>query len=115
MRFHQETVREGEYLGPVDWTFNFHDRDSERCMGTDNIQRRVERFKTIEEGDEVTTDGGWPRVGWGRVIQIGMYDGWPAWSPTPCVLKTGTLGSEWKPWYSITDVRKKEVNTEKEG
>lgn len=43
----------------------------------------------------VTTDGGWPRCGWGDVLDVGMYDGWPYWKPVPSVYSRGPLGGEW--------------------
>jgi hypothetical protein len=105
MKFRQVTERIGEYLGPVDWDYDFNCCLS--TMGEANVQKHIERFKQIELGDEVTTYGGWPRIGWGEVLQIGMYDGWPWWKPTPSVLKVGVFGGEWEPWHSITNVRKK--------
>lgn len=91
MKTYTETRREGEYLGPIDWA----GRDA-WCVQLDDQQ--VGWLRAIEEKPEeyeVTTDGGWPRVGWRRVIRVGMYDGWPYWKPGPALLVSGMFGSEW--------------------
>jgi hypothetical protein len=97
------TVRyEGENLGPIDWNYDF----AKYGRGGD-----VERLRQLMSGGEweATTDGGWPRCGWGRVLDIGMYDGWPHWSPTPSVYITSWMGGSWHPYYSLTDIRKVEA------
>lgn len=104
--------RIGEYLGPVDWSYDFASHDwSDRRGGINphRITEQVERLRAIADGLdhgqgwEATTDGGWPRVGWKRVIRVGMYDGWPHWRPVPSVQIAGVLGSEWHQFYAIAD------------
>jgi hypothetical protein len=94
----------GEYLGPVDWSYDFTQYGiSERCVESGKAMLR-----DLESGGEweATTDGGWPRVGWHRVIRVGMYDGWPYWKPVPSVQVIGTLGSEWHSWSCLSEIRK---------
>lgn len=109
MRSYQKTVYEGEYLGPVDWSYDFRQHDwstNKGGMNPEITQSRIDMLRRLETGEwEATTDGGWPRVGWGKVLKVGMYDGWPHWKPIPSVYINGTLGGSWHPFYSITEVR----------
>lgn len=103
------TEQVGEHLGPIDWTYDFAAHGWTESHGGINpalIPAMIERLKQLEHGEwQATTDGGWPRCGWGKVIAVGMYDGWPHWKPTPSVLICSPLGSSWHPWYSVTDIR----------
>jgi hypothetical protein len=38
-----------------------------------------------------------------------MYDGWPYWKPTPAILTSGPLGSEWHFFYDIVGVEKRSI------
>lgn len=93
------TVREGELLGPIDWNFDFREFYKDiypaACNGEkaheNHFQRAMAILRMLEaEPDkyEATTDGGWPRCGWGSIAHVGMYDGWPYWKPTPSVFIT---------------------------
>ena len=106
MKFRTEIVREGEYLGPIDWSFDF---TQFYTVNPEILKRGTDMLRELEAGGdwEATTDGGWPRFGWGQVLQVGMYDGWPFWKPVPSVRTTSVFGSEWHPWYSITEIRKR--------
>jgi hypothetical protein len=106
-------VREGELLGPIDWDYDFaaHGSGQGGSMFPKRLQENIERLRTLEAGIargevwEATTDGGVPRCGWGRVLAIGMYDGWPYWQPVPSVLIAGSLGAEWSSVSSLSDIR----------
>ena len=111
--------REGEYLGPVDWSFDF-EKFCESFYNCSAAQRHVqmltralETLHTLEDhlGEyEATTYGGWPRCGWGEVLKVGMYDGWPYWKPVPSVcIRSWIGGGVWSAFSSITDVRKRNV------
>lgn len=106
MRHETQTVRVGEYLGPVDWSFDF----AGHCGGRhpEDATKKTEMLRQLSEGGEweATTDGGWPRVGWQRVLEVGMYDGWPYWRPVPSVLLTGVLRPEWHSFDSLTDINR---------
>jgi hypothetical protein len=109
MKTRNVTERIGECLGPVDWSHDFAQyfanwsiRDKEQY-----VQRHVDWLRQIAESPdsyEVTTDGGCPKIGWHRVLDVGMYDGWPYWRPVPSVCLLGTLGAEWHAFHNITGV-----------
>lgn len=109
MKTRTVTERIGEYLGPVDWSYDFAQHNWSGSRGGINPEvgkKSLETLRLLEaepEAYEATIDGGWPKIGWKRVLKVGMYDGWPFWKPTPSVLLSGPLGAEWHPWYSITD------------
>jgi hypothetical protein len=101
--------REGEYMGPVDWSYDFT-QHFKTCGVRDldaYIAEKVEWLRKLEQHPdkyEATTDGGSPKFGWFRVLRVGMYDGWPHWRPVPAVLTAGPLGPEWHHFYSITGI-----------
>lgn len=107
--------REGELLGPVDWS---HDFESDQYFGgycgrdkAEHIAKIVGWLRTLSENQEgyrASTYGGWPRI-FQDVIHVGMYDGWPHWKPTPSVgLYSRVLGViEWQPFYALTGIEKK--------
>lgn len=110
MKTRQVTEYIGEDVGPVDWNYDFFSHFSGFC-GSDKesyCAKHVERLRLLCNGEEweATTYGGWPRCGWGRVLKVCMYDGWPYWRPVPSVLTHGTLGGEWHPFCAITNIRR---------
>lgn len=114
MKFRQETVREGELLGPVDYTYDFLSHFSGYCCSDARKQEycdaAVKLLREIEAEPDaflVTTDGGWPRCGWSKVVAVGMYDGWPYWRPVPSVARQTSLGMEWCAFSSITSAERK--------
>lgn len=115
MRTYTQTVREGERVGDVDWSYDFRQHFNNYCTtdaGRDEIcARSVDRFRAIADaiaaGKRVraTTDGGWPRCGFCEVLDIGMYDGWPYWRPVPSVLMRGAIGgATWRSFCALTDM-----------
>jgi hypothetical protein len=113
MKTRTVTERVGEYLGPVDWTYDFRQHFDSYCTDDAGRQAACERaVATLKELElhpelyEVTTYGGWPRCGWGRIVWIGMYDGWPYWKPVPTVAYSTFLGVETACFNNITSVRK---------
>jgi hypothetical protein len=117
MRTRMVEEREGEYLGPVDWSYDFTQHDWHGASGGVNpavtasateLLRKIEGGIAAGEEWWATTDGGWPRCGWKRVVQVGMYDGWPFWRPTPSLLLSGMFGGEWASWYNITEAERRE-------
>ncbi len=112
------TVREGELLGPIDWDFDFREFYKDvypaACNGEESHENHFQRAMTIlrmleAEPDkyEATTDGGWPRCGWGSIVHIGMYDGWPYWKPMPSVFITSWHVGDWHGFHNIHDIRVK--------
>ncbi len=99
MRTETRTVSVGEYLGPVDWD----NLDKCRMPALTEEQRGWLRdLEANTDAYQATTDGGWPRFCWHPVLNVGMYDGWPYWSPGPAVQTLGPLGPEWHWAYSLT-------------
>lgn len=70
---------------PLDWDYDFHQHDWDHAGSTNPevIRCNVEMLRQLDNGlkngykFEVTTDGGSPRVGWGRVIRLEMGYPWP--------------------------------------
>ncbi len=112
MRTRTETIREGEKVGEVDWSYNFRQHFNNYATSDDRRDKicaeSVQRFREIADlhaaGIEVlaTADGGCPKFGFNEVIDVGMYDGWPYWQPTPSVRTRGPLGPEWRSFCSLT-------------
>lgn len=109
MRTETRTVTIGEKVGPIDWNYDFRQHYSTPTRGgwnPERMERDIVRLRRIAEAIDAgkrvmaTTDGGWPRVGWYPVTDIGMHDGWPYWRPVPSV----QLGSEWHSFASLTSI-----------
>jgi hypothetical protein len=101
VRYETRTERIGEALGPIDWD----SPEFEKLGGGRGSAKFREMAEAHAAGKrvEVTTDGGWPRVGWHELIRCEMYDGWPFWRPVPSFQSMGPLGPEWHPFYAVTD------------
>lgn len=117
MRYETRTERIGEDVGPIDWSHpmiaaELAKKISNPCRTDNGMSYRAPLLDLLREvekspGDyEATTDGGWPKVGWGEVLAVRMYDGWPYWRPTPSVLIKGWAGSSWHAFNAIAEVRK---------
>lgn len=109
MRTETRIVRIGEHLGPVDRSYDF---DQHKSGDEKWWPKRVETFISMLEAFEAgtpilaTTDGGVPRFGWGDLLEVGMYDGWPFWKPVPSFLISSSLGgAEWHWFGSLSEWR----------
>ena len=79
MKISTVTVREGESMGPVDWSHP-------TAENMPAIWREAEKNPTGFTFTEYRRS----------IIEICMYDGWPYWTPTPAVCFIGPLNSaEW--------------------
>ncbi len=107
--------RIGENMGPIEWDYEF--RQHFDNMGTSNDRKdeacteHIKMLRTIVDGlsagkrVRASTSGGWPRI-WQDVLDVGMYDGWPYWKPTPSVLMRSPLGGgEWHAFSFLTGVQ----------
>lgn len=110
MKHRTVIVREGELLGPVNWDYNFRKHfDSmghPESVKDEHCKRAVELLRLVcdnPEGTCIVTSAGYAY----DVYQVGMYDGWPYWVPTPAILRSGVLGPEWTFFYEIQAVRPK--------
>lgn len=110
MRTFTEIRREGELLGPVDWSYNFLQHFGGYCCDDAGRQKvcdeKVAALRKLCDGGNwmATTDGGWPRMCWGKVLAVGMYDGWPYWRPVPSVMIASIYGGGWHTFDQITGV-----------
>lgn len=98
--------RIGEYLGPVDWSYDFTQHDWGGGNGGMNPEWTAEAVEMLRQLEQ---PGRWRVVLYGNyhdVLRVGMYDGWPHWRPVPSILASGTLGPEWHPFYSISAVER---------
>lgn len=93
----------GEELGPVDWS---HPMIAEVEASHPQVVAMLREAEKTPELFEATTDGGWPRVGWGEVLRVVMYDGWPYWRPTPTVVTSHWHGVSHNSFRSISEVRR---------
>jgi hypothetical protein len=74
--------REGEDMGPVDWT---HPMAADKPA----IWREAEQTP-----DAFWLDNG--GMGYRTILKLCMWDGWPYWKPTPAICYTGPLKTpEW--------------------
>lgn len=100
--------RIGENMGPIDWAYDFRSHFKNYCTSDANRDATCERAKGLLR--QLCDDGQWEACcgSWNfqRVIDVGMYDGWPYWKPTPAVCVSGPLGSEWQFFYDLTAVRR---------
>jgi len=98
--------RIGEYLGPIDWSYDFTQHDWGSGHGGINpkiVAPAMELLRQLE------TPGRWQVMThqiYREVIRVGMYDGWPFWKPTPSVQTRGPLGPEWTPFYNLQSVER---------
>lgn len=79
MRTYQTTVREGEDMGPIDWSHP-------TAVG------KPDAWRDAEQHPENYTYGDYGRT----ILRVCMYDGWPYWRPMPAILYVGPMNSgEW--------------------
>lgn len=95
MRTRWVEERIGEWLGPVDWSYDFDQHSWVGKSGGTNPQCIVEGIAQLrrmesEPGEWMYCPSGWSSF---SVVHVGMYDGWPFWAPTPAIGYIGPLGS----------------------
>lgn len=104
-------VREGEDMGPIDWSHPMIVKMESRgriCATTPGMSL-LDVLRDAEQNPgqwELTTDGGMPRCGFHAVIKVRMYDGGPIWKPTPAVLIHGMFGPTWEFFDMLSDARR---------
>lgn len=113
MRLRQVTVREGEWLGPVDWAYDFKQHDWRDGRGGINPECSAEATEYLRALCAIVDAGGTAEVllshddRFVEVLRVGMWDGWPYWKPTPTVETAFWLGPEKHGWCSLRAVRAK--------
>ena len=105
-RMVQERI--GEYLGPVDWSYDFTQHNWGTNRGGINPSIVTPAMSMLRQLEECPLK--WSAMIYQSlhdVLRVGMYDGWPFWKPTPSVLLSGTLGPEWHPFYTIQSIERR--------
>lgn len=83
MRTYTQTVREGEDMGPVDWS---HPTAKDMPPIWREAEQNPDGFLLCENGSFTAR----------AIFKICMYDGWPYWKPTPAIYHSSPLGGgEW--------------------
>lgn len=113
MRTYTQTVREGELLGPVDYDYPFiRHFDGYSCSADQKAvmaKRCVDMLRKIEADPERFRVILAHSFTWKKVYAVGMYDGWPFWKPTPALLCSGPIGSEWHFFYDLNQMNVQEL------
>jgi hypothetical protein len=109
MRTETRTVRIGEWLGPVDWDYDFRATgwDQGGSGNPDLIVVSMDALRAAEHGLKAGEE--WWLTSHGtdhRIIKVGMYDGWPYWEPTPSYLYETLFGCESTSWFGLRTWRK---------
>ena len=110
MRTFQETVREGENMGRIVKKYPWVEHYGNNCCSNKEKRRmaneardrmfKIEKLFLQGKKMEILYDGEY----WRKLLDIGMYDGWPFWKPTPAVyLKHSLGGGEWRFYYEVND------------
>lgn len=92
--------RVGEWLGPVDWTFDF-EAEGNTSSDPDRNAKAIKMLHEVEDG--LARGEQWYVYAYGtrrKVLRVGMYDGWPYWKPVPTYLTDTWLGAETMRWYT---------------
>lgn len=110
MKIRMVEQRDGELLGPIDWSYDFTQHDWGKGHGGHNPEltpRSVEALKKLEAWHkEHTLCFALLYGSWQEVWDIGMYDGWPYWEPTPSIfVKSALGGGEWHDYLSISGAK----------
>ena len=106
MRYKTVTQRIGERLGDIDWNYDFNQHAWSSSSGGHNpelISQELKRMEAaLKAGKRV-----WVRMYETEepVHEVGMYDGWPYWSPHPSFNSSSWLGSSWHSFMDIREIR----------
>lgn len=87
----------GEWLGDIDWSYDFSKHYGGYCCPVESLEDIVYRdVKNLWDVARARKKGFRLSVEthgyWHSLITVGMYDGWPYWTPTPAILYQGPLG-----------------------
>lgn len=104
--------RYGENMGRIDPQYPFIKLYRNHCCSDDTKKELAEKSrKLMVEIDEKFNSGEklmvYVRGYWKELFDIGMYDGWPFWEPTPAVfVKSSIGGGEWQFYYDVDSYEK---------
>ena len=114
MKYRVVTERIGENMGPIDWNYDFmyhygghccpEATKVEYCNQAKGLLKVLEEAKKRGELElyEADTDG----FAFRKVVDVGMYDGWPFWRPTPSICVWQSHGAEWKSFDHLKAIRR---------
>lgn len=104
-----------EFLGPLDPAFDYRRAACEaaaRMSPKPDLEKMVLQWKNYltcaQAGAQVTDDGGWPRMFWYDVLDVGMAATWPYWKPRPTVIVASQYGAKWMDFTTITGIQVKQ-------
>src|ERR1700750_2574029 len=108
MRHEQRMISIGERLGDIDWSYDLNRHAWSASGGghnTELIPCEVERWRQMEAAFKA---GKTVRVRmyetYEKVVDVGMYDGWPYWRPHPSFQSCNWLGCSWHSFMNIRDL-----------
>lgn len=91
----------GTVVGPIDLNYDVTQHGG---INVEWAREGLALLALVEVGDKIEYSGGFQ---W-EVINVGMYDGWPFWRPTPAARTLGPLGvGDWHFFYDIRAVQKR--------
>ena len=102
------TVREGEWLGPVDWSYDFeqHAWGPNKCgVRPESIEEGKEALRLMETEPDATwvfCRSGFPVY---EIVHVGMWDGGPFGGPTPAIGFVGPMGGVEKVFFYELNTR----------
>ena len=106
MKTWNQTVikREGEFLGVLDDDYDY----LQHRVYPNNPEIVVEKIRSMKELEKLFLNGKNMSVSYGdclsgELVNIGMYDGWPFWKPTPAFMVKTWHGGDIHFWYDIRD------------
>jgi hypothetical protein len=106
MKTWSETVahRQGEWLGPLDDNYDY----SQHKAYPNNPEIVQEKIQMMREIETLFLNGKKLKVSYddclaGELLQIGMYDGWPFWKPTPAFMIKTWHGGDIHFWYDVRE------------
>ena len=106
MKTRIRTERIGENLGPIDWRYDFEQHGWDREGGT-NPEFIQQGILALWECDAAHGRGEVCLYQcWHRVLDCGMYDGWPYWRPVPSVCIDTAFGAEWHSFLPLREFRR---------
>ena len=95
-------VHRGTMVAPVDPDYDWGQHGVYPCDTPEQRAERIARWRelmlSLKPGDRV-----WSYQCERTVVEVGMYDGWPWWSPVPHISYIGPLGSiEYEVYYNLS-------------
>jgi hypothetical protein len=96
--------REGEFLGNLNEDYDY----LQHKVYPNNPEIVQEKIEMIKEIEKLFLEQKKLRVSYGDglagdLLNVGMYDGWPFWKPTPAVMISTWHGGDIHFWYDVRE------------